>query len=693
MSSTGDPRVVACTVATRAQLPATQALGTSYLRHHPEHDFVVVDLEDPPDWLGFAADEYLELATSHDVDELTGVVLPRAARALLQKYELVVQLPPRSLVLAPLAIFGTRGVVDLSESALAHWNLHERSLEGASLIRFDDYDPRSPWVLAPTCTRVLFSERPELKQIYDEYAGLVDLGVPYRFGFLADGTPITAPMRTLHREALTRSNPLNPTGERPPHAFDGDRFREWLRQPATPVERVNGFNRLVLAVWRSRIDLQTAFANPFGPGFRQWCRLHGPDEGIPAWALPGEPPEPAPPSDEFGVNVAGYHTAELGIGEMGRVMLRVLGASDVPHVSVVEEHSITTTVRTGLEAPDSVGAPRFPVSLIAVNGDFTAALLAAHPDVGHDRYRIGLWAWELEDFPASMHHGFAHVDEIWTVSEFSRRAIAEHSPVPVHTIPVPVPDPGEPRREPAGRTRFLFAFDYNSTAGRKNPYGLVTAFQTAFENRDDVELVIKSTNSHSNVSAAERLRLQVAGDERITLVERYLTVEELADLYATSHVYVSLHRGEGFGLTVAEAMIRAIPVISTDYSGTAEFVTAETGWLVPHTTTEVGPGWAPYPADCHWAEPDLVAAARAMREAADDPAEARRRGAAAREHLLRTRPVEAAVVWTTERLTAAHEIWQARQAELHEPVPKQPSLARRVARRIIRTVRSADPPA
>ncbi|RAS68019.1 glycosyl transferase family 1 [Lentzea atacamensis] len=677
--------MAACTVATRAQFPAARVLGTSYLKHHPEHEYVIIDLEDPPDWLEFSEDEYLDLATAHDVDELADLVARRAVRALLGEYDVVVKLPPRALVLAPLAIVAAKGAVDLSESALAHWNLHERSVEGANLIRFDGYDPRTPWTPASDCTRVLFSERPELKKIYDEYASLVEPSdVPYRFGFLSDGTPITAPMRTLFREALTPSNPLNPTDGRAPHAFDGERFQEWLRLPATPVERVNGFNRLLLAVWRSRVDLQTTFPQPFGAGFRQWCHLHGRHEGVPEWALPTEPIEPTPPGDEFGVNVAGYHTAELGIGEMGRVMLRVLNASDVPHVSVVEEHSIIRTVRTGLEEPDSVGPPRFPVSLITVNGDFTAALLAAHPDVGHDRYRIGLWAWELEDFPASMHHGFAHVDEIWTVSEFSRRAIAEHSPVPVHTVPVPVPDPGEPRRELGDRTRFFFAFDYNSTAGRKNPYGLVTAFQIAFEGRDDVELVIKSTNSHSNVSAAERLRLQVAGDERITLVERYLTVEELTDLYATSHAYVSLHRGEGFGLTVAEAMIRAIPVISTNYSGTAEFVTEETGWLVPHTITNIGPGWAPYPADCHWADPDLDAAARAMREVADNPEEARLRGAAARAHLLRTRPIEVTVQWMTERLTAAHDAWLARH---QEPVRDSVSLASRVARRIIRTVR------
>lgn len=107
MTSTGDHRVVACTVATRAQLPATRALGTSYLEHHPEHDFVAVDLEDPPDWLGISEDEYLELATAHDVGELTEVITPQVVRGLLEKYDVVVKLPPRALVLAPLASFGS----------------------------------------------------------------------------------------------------------------------------------------------------------------------------------------------------------------------------------------------------------------------------------------------------------------------------------------------------------------------------------------------------------------------------------------------------------------------------------------------------------------------------------------------------------------------------------------------------------
>jgi glycosyltransferase involved in cell wall biosynthesis len=301
------------------------------------------------------------------------------------------------------------------------------------------------------------------------------------------------------------------------------------------------------------------------------------------------------------------------------------------------------------------------LSILAVNADFTGLLLASHPAVGDGRYRIGFWAWELEEFPARFDVGFGLVDEVWANSEFARDAIAKRATVPVKAFPVPVPDVRVPDRVD-GPTTFLFAFDFNSTGQRKNPWGVVEAFRRAFAGRAEVRLIIKAINAHLHGAAAERLRYAVGADARIELLERFLDAEELSALYARCTAYVSLHRSEGFGLTVAEAMIRGIPVICTDYSATSEFVDPSVGWLIPHTMVEVGPGWPPYQADALWAEPDLDAAAAAMRAVADDPGEARRRGAAGRELLLRTRSVPAAAVWVREQLEAAYQVWQARQA-------------------------------
>lgn len=599
--------------------------------------------------------------------------------------------------------------------AVGYWNLHERPLAGdpptaagqpLRFFAFRGFDPGRPWLLTADCPdrpRVRLSADPVLRRLCDGYRERLGSAEPggHRFAKLPDGTPLTSEMRQLYHDAWTRAerarqapDPLDRVaGKLPPHPFgddDGLAFRQWLAEPASPLDAVTGLTRLSAAVWLSRVDLQAVFPHPRGAdarGFRQWCATHGVEEGLlPVWALPAEPAVPVPPVDDFGVNVVGYLTAELGIGEMARVVRRAIAAAGVPMVSVVEEHSLAGSVRTGLATPDDVGTPRFGVSLLTVNSDFTRLILDSHPDAGADRYRIGLWAWELEEFPAEMHDGYAMVDEIWTPSAFATRTIAAHSPVPVRTIPVPVPDPGEVTREPDGTTRFLFVFDFNSTGGRKNPWGVAEAFHRAFPGRDDVRLVLKATNGHRNAPAVERLRRAIDDDPRIELLERYLTVAELGDLYARTDAYVSLHRSEGFGLTVAEAMVRGLPVIATDYSSTTEFFGPEHGWPVPATMTAVGPGWPPYQPGGRWADPDLGAAAAAMRAVADDPAEARRRGRAAREHILRTRSTDVAAAWMRERLTEAHQDWLAGRGP-EEPPRRHPLVAG--VRRLLRPVRAA----
>lgn len=575
---------------------------------------------------------------------------------------------------------------------VAYWNLHERSIrqrdgkyfvDGTPLrfFHFSGYRPEHPWLLTYHCQRrprILLSENPDLKSVCDDYGNALQANgyaetldaIPYGFNKMADGSKLSPTMRRMYREAWIKAEVPHERiskhdTEIPPHAFgaDGGRaFREWLTSPATLGQAAAGLSRMTMAVFEARTDLQLAYPDVLGADaahFRAWCRTSGINEGmLPEWGLPGEPKPVREPVDEFGVNMLGYLTAELGLGEMGRIVHDAIELAGVPIVSVVEDRLVSN--RTNVDHQGTIGEPKFPVSLLAVNADQTKAVLGNHPGVGHHRYRIGLWAWELEDFPEWLHSAFSLVDEVWTVSDFCRDAIAKHSTVPVKTIPVPVRDPGEPGPAPTGGpVQFLFAFDFNSIGQRKNPWGAVTAFQQAFEGRDDVRLVIKAINGKLHPLSAERLRVLAADDPRIELLERYLTVQELHDLYASSTAYISLHRSEGFGLTVAEAMARALPVISTDYSSTTEFFDSRVGWPIPYELTEVGKGNFPYHETAVWADPDLDAAAAAMREIADDPAEARRRGLAAREYILRTRSMDTAAKWMREQLTNAYESWRS----------------------------------
>lgn len=588
---------------------------------------------------------------------------------------------------------------------VAYWNVHERAIDtapdgtvtaGGSPLRFfhfSGYRPEKPWLLTYHCARdprILLSDEPVLRRLCDEYAGsLRDAGyaeslaaVPYGYATLADGTELTPTMRRLFRDEWvaaehSRPSPGGAATETPPHAFGSDgglAFAEWLASPATRQQSSAGLNRLAMSIWEQRTDLRMAFPDPCGSdaeGFRRWCSDSGVSEHqLPQWVLPGaKARQPFPPSTEFGVNVLGYLTAELGLGEMGRIVHDAIDAAEVPMASVVEDGALSN--RTAVRHPDTVAEPRFGVSLLCVNADQTSLILQRHPEIGEGRYRIGLWAWELEEFPEWLHTEFDLVDEVWTVSDFCARAIRAHSTVPVHTFPVPVADPGaaERERDAGAPVRFLFAFDFNSVGERKNPWGVVEAFHRAFGDRGNVRLTIKAINGSNHPHAAERLRVAIDRDARIELLEHYLSADELHALYNRSDCYVSLHRSEGFGLTVAEAMARGLPVIATDYSGSTEFLDERGGWPVPYRMTHVGKGCFPYQEGAIWAEPDLDVAAAAMRTVADDPEEAAARGAAGRERLLGERTRSVAVDWLRERLHTAHATWLDRREHHAETAP------------------------
>ncbi|GAA1253298.1 FkbM family methyltransferase [Prauserella halophila] len=605
---------------------------------------------------------------------------------------------------------------------VAYWNLHERPVErsddgavtaGGHTLRFfhfSGYRPERPWLLTLHCARnprVLLSDNPDLRALCDAYGSALKSSgyaetleaIPYGFATFGDGTPLTAGCRRLFRDGWIAAETPDETGRgagrrdpMPPHAYGEDKgegLRAWLSAPADHAQAAAGLNRMTMAVWRERTDLQLAFPHPTGAdagGFRAWCADSGVDEQVlPAWALPHRQPEPREPDEDFGVNLLGYLTAELGLGEMGRVIHDAIVDAGVEVASVVEEKAVSN--RTGVERPATAGDPRFPLSIIAVNADQTRLATSTHPDVVRDRYRIGLWAWELEDFPEWQHEAFGMVDEVWTVSDFCRDAFAAHATVPVKTIPVPVRDPGPSARvrKTGDPTRFLFAFDFNSVGERKNPWGAVEAFRIAFEGRTDARLVLKTINGDLHPQAAERLRTMVADDARIELVEGYVSAAELADLYASADCYVSLHRSEGFGLTIAEAMARGMPVISTAYSSTTEFLDAGTGWPIPYRLVPVGDGCEPYHPDALWAEPDVDAAAEAMRQVADVPAEAARRGGAARDHILRTRSMGAASTWLRSELERAHRTWLERHRAVEDkPAVENPLTPMRESREALR---------
>jgi glycosyltransferase involved in cell wall biosynthesis len=325
----------------------------------------------------------------------------------------------------------------------------------------------------------------------------------------------------------------------------------------------------------------------------------------------------------LGLNIVGFLTADLGVGESARCMVR---AADAARLSAA---LVPLKLHCRNRLGDQTYAGRLqeenPHAVNVVHIDPPAARDIDHhhgPAFRAGKYNIGYFAWELPEFPDAWVPSFDYFDEIWCPSDFTAAAVREKAPVPVLTMPhaIGFPTPGgstgEIRRRlglPTEAFLFLTLFDLNSYAARKNPRAAVDAFRASGLAGRGAALVVKVQNVKGNEADFAALAAGVRDLPGTVLLTETLSREDLYALEAACDAFVSLHRSEGFGLAVAECMLLGKPVISTDWSATAEFVTAENGCPVraPLVTLERSHG--PYPKGGNWADPDPGHAAEHMR--------------------------------------------------------------------------------
>jgi glycosyltransferase involved in cell wall biosynthesis len=580
-------------------------------------------------------------------------------------------------VFAPSARIGVAAIVPSHVlrdpgCAVSAWNLHSRELgvtgerfevSGSPLRWFDfaGYSPKAPYLLSTEFERprALLSRDSVLARLCDEHgarlraAGYDERDLEYGYSVLPDGRVIDARMRRMYADTLDEAAAL---GEpEPPTPFGpagAEPFVAWLDEPVAPPTDPR-VSRYLARVWQEDETLQQAFPSLAGEGAEQYIgslrEAGAVDRGIPEWLLPTEEQlleltksrwraRPAGPQPR-GINVVGYVTAVLGVGEVGRVLAATLDNARVPKVVVANpetasEKSLTFETCFASDAP-------YDTNLLCVNADHVRATAEQlGPEFFADRRTIGVWFWEVEDFPSSMTRAFDLVDEVWVASDFVLEAIGAAASKPVRKFALPVPVPSVPegvtRSElglPEDRFVFLFVYDYLSTAERKNPVGLIEAYTRAFGPDDGATLVLKSINGTKRVEQLERVRRAAAGRPDVIILDDYLSPEHHSALLAQCDAYVSLHRSEGFGLDMAKAMGLGKPVIATRYSGNLEFMDDATSYLVDYELQLIGPGCEPYPPDSKWAQPRLDHAAELMRRVVERPEEARERGGRAAERI------------------------------------------------------------
>jgi glycosyltransferase involved in cell wall biosynthesis len=362
------------------------------------------------------------------------------------------------------------------------------------------------------------------------------------------------------------------------------------------------------------------------------------------------------------VSVSGYLTDESGWGASARGYIRALRHLGVP--TRLEDFSRLTSNRSGDRTVLSGDAlADWDVNLMCIDaGQHFAVLSHADQQLLDRRYNIGAWAWELPRFPDRWYDRFAYYDEIWVGSSFIASAIAPISPIPVIRIP-PVLAPvtrGVHDETPRDWKRrrdeflFLFMFDVHSHIARKNPLAVIEAFRRAFRPSEPVRLMLKCVNAASDSAGFATLRNRAAG-AAIDIHDGYLPSHQVRSLMSNCDAYVSLHRSEGIGLTIADAMGLGKPVIATGWSGNTDFMNVSNAFPVGFRLVEIEQNVGPYDAGETWAEPSVEHAAELMRFVVDHRDEAGARGEAARRSIQREYSEEAIAGLIRQRLAIIGE--------------------------------------
>lgn len=329
-----------------------------------------------------------------------------------------------------------------------------------------------------------------------------------------------------------------------------------------------------------------------------------------------------------GINLIGNIRAETGLGQSCRIVADELEASGIPY-SIYQYDQLGVMAEGRYPQYESKISSELPynINIIHINPhELGLAFQQTHDKIWNGRYNIGFWLWELEDFPDEWVPCFHCMDEIWTPSKFITDCIQKKTDLKVVTIPyhisleIPEKSKCDYRKKnhlPTDKFLFLMMYDRTSMMERKNPQAVIEAFKMAFSKDEEAGLVIKINNSSEK--EINQIRSMLPEHKNVYFITEIMERKQVNELIYCVDVVVSLHRAEGFGLVLAEAMLLGTPTIATNWSSNIEFMTKETACMVDAELVTLERNIGSFKKGNHWAEPNVKQGADYMRKLYEDP--------------------------------------------------------------------------
>ena len=332
-----------------------------------------------------------------------------------------------------------------------------------------------------------------------------------------------------------------------------------------------------------------------------------------------------PEPDGLGsLTVAGFFSASTGLGTGARRLFDGLQDAGLdPGIA-----DLTVPLRQGPSGGSFSVSPGPGTVIVHVNGPMLPwAMYALGRGAVEGKRIIAYWAWELPNLPKDWGRGLRACHRIWTPSTFVAAACTHPLGPPVFTVPYPVL---RVRPSGLGRAGFglpddafvaLSVFDVSSSLARKNPMGAIAAHMAAFGDSPRHLLVLKVHNTSRAGPLWEEIAQAAAASTNIRVIDRYMPEADLYALMAACDAFISLHRSEGFGFGIAEALVLGKPVVATGWSGNVDFMRGPNAFAVPYRLVPASDPQGAYAfPDMAWAEPELDAAAEILRQVARHPA-------------------------------------------------------------------------